>query len=213
MMGVSFRSHARRGDCRHLELTKIATALFCLIGLFACARPAATPPKEEQAGKRVPYVIGIPDVLRVSVWRNPELTVDVPVRNDGKISVPLLDDIQAEGLTPSELKEVIAEQLSEYISTPDVTVIVLQSNSHMVTVVGAVGRSGTVPLVREMRVLDAVAAVGGFTIWANTSDVRVLRLVSDGIDSYRFNYGAYVAGKAHDSNMLLEPGDTIVVPD
>lgn len=213
MMGASFVPETRRQDLRYRELTKVAIAFFCLAGLFACARPAAVPPKEEQAGKRVPYVIGIPDVLRVAVWRNPELTVDVPVRNDGKISVPLLDDIQAEGLTPAELKEVIAEQLSEYISTPDVTVIVLQSNSHMVTVVGAVGRSGTVPLVREMRVLDAVAAVGGFTVWANKSDVRLLRPGPDGIDSYRFNYGAYVAGKAHDSNMLLEPGDTIVVPD
>jgi polysaccharide export outer membrane protein len=213
VMGASFVPETRRQDLRYRELTKVAIAFFCLAGLFACARPAAVPPKEEQAGKRVPYVIGIPDVLRVAVWRNPELTVDVPVRNDGKISVPLLDDIQAEGLTPAELKEVIAEQLSEYISTPDVTVIVLQSNSHMVTVVGAVGRSGTVPLVREMRVLDAVAAVGGFTVWANKSDVRLLRPGPDGIDSYRFNYGAYVAGKAHDSNMLLEPGDTIVVPD
>ena len=213
MMGASFISESRRANLRYRQLTRIAIALFCLVGLFACARPAASPPKEEQAGKRVPYVVGIPDVLRISVWRNPELTVDVPVRNDGKISVPLLDDIQAEGLTPAELKEVIAEQLSEYISTPDVTVIVLKTNSHMVTVVGAVGRSGTVPLVREMRVLDAVAAVGGFTMWANKSDVRLLRPGPDGIDSYRFNYGAYVAGKAHDSNMLLEPGDTIVVPD
>ena len=213
MMGASFMSDSRRDDLRYRDVTRIAIALFCLIGLFACARPAAPPPKEEQAKKRVAYVIGIPDVLRVSVWRNPELTVDVPVRNDGKISVPLLDDIQAEGLTPAELKEVIAEQLSEYISTPDVTIIVLKTNSHMVTVVGAVGRSGTVPLVREMRVLDAVAAVGGFTMWANKSDVRLLRLGPAGIDSYRFNYGAYVAGKANDSNMLLEPGDTIVVPD
>jgi len=212
-MGGSLKPNSRKDDLRHRDMTTIAIALLCLIGLFACARPAAQPPKEEQVGKRVSYVIGIPDVLRVSVWRNPELTVDVPVRNDGKISVPLLDDIQAEGLTPAELKEVIAEQLSEYISTPDVTVIVLQANSHMVTVVGAVGRSGTVPLVREMRILDAVAAVGGFTTWANKSDVRLLRPGPNGIDSYRFNYGAYVAGKAHDSNMLLEPGDTIVVPD
>ena len=187
--------------------------LFCVVGLFACARPSAPPPVEETAGKRVPYVVGIPDVLRISVWRNPELSVDVPVRNDGKISVPLIDDVQAEGLTPAELKEVIAEQLSEYISTPDVTVIVLQANSHMVTIVGAVGRSGTVPLAREMRVLDAIAAVGGFTPWANTSNVRILRKESDEIHSYRFNYGAYVAGKAQSSNMLLEPGDTVVVPD
>ena len=196
------------------DLQKIFIAVLLLsLGLIACARPSVTPPVEEKAGKRVPYVIGIPDVLRISVWRNPELSVDVPVRNDGKISVPLVDDIQAEGLTPSELKEGIAEQLSEYIVTPDVTVIVLQANSHMITVVGAVGRSGTIPLTREMRILDAVAAAGGFTTWAKKSDIRLLRPTADGSDSYRFNYGAYVAGKAHSSNMLLEPGDTIVVPD
>lgn len=192
---------------------KIVASICCLAGLLACARAAPPPPEEQKAGKRIPYVIGIPDVLRVSVWKNPELSVDVPVRNDGKISVPLLDDIQAEGLTPGELKEVITEQLSEFITAPDVTVIVLQANSHMVTVVGEVARSGTVPLTREMRVLDAVATVGGFTTWSNKNDIRILRPTSEKIVSYRFNYGAYVAGKAPDSNLLLEPGDTIVVPD
>ena len=192
---------------------KIVASLCCLVVLLACARPAPPPPEEQKPGKRVPYVIGIPDLLRVSVWKNPELTVDVPVRNDGKISVPLLDDIQAEGLTPGELKEVIAEQLSEFITAPDVTVIVLQSNRHMITVVGAVARSGTIPLTREMRVLDGVASAGGFTTWSKKSDIRILRPTSEAIVSYRFNYGAYVAGKAPDSNLLLEPGDTIVVPD
>lgn len=213
MMRASLSPDFFRGESMNRGGAGVLLLVFFVAGLFACARPAAPPPVEEKAGKRVPYVIGIPDVLRISVWRNPELSVDVPVRNDGKISVPLIDDVQAEGLTPAELKEVIAEQLSEYISTPDVTVIVLQANSHMVTIVGAVGRSGTVPLAREMRVLDAIAAVGGFTPWANTSNVRILRKESGEIQSYRFNYGAYVAGKAQSSNLLLEPGDTVVVPD
>lgn len=185
----------------------------CLLVLGACARPGAELPPQIQAGLREPYVIGIPDVLRISVWKNPELSVDVPVRSDGKISVPLLDDIQAEGLTPSELKEVISERLSEYITAPDVTVIVLQPNSRVATVVGAVLRSGTVPLNKETRVMDAVAAMGGFNTWAKKSDIRVLRPVGGDIISYRFNYGAYVAGKAPDSNIVLRPGDTVVVPD
>jgi len=205
-MALGVRMHAQAP-------LKIVVSICCLAGLLACARAAPPPPDEQKAGKRIPYVIGIPDILRVSVWKNQELSVDVPVRNDGKISVPLLDDVQAEGLTPGELKEVIAEQLSEFITAPDVTVIVLQANSHMVTVVGEVARSGTVPLTREMRVLDAVATVGGFTTWSNKNDIRILRPTPEEIVSYRFNYGAYVAGKAPDSNLLLEPGDTIVVPD
>jgi polysaccharide export outer membrane protein len=179
----------------------------------ACARPAADSPPDEQLGLRVPYVIGIPDILRITVWKNPELSVEVPVRSDGKISVPLLDDIQAEGLTPAELKEVISGKLAEYISSPSVTVIVLQANSQTVTVVGGVLRAGTLPLNRQMRVLEVIAAVGGFNTWANRSDIRILRPTPEGIVSYRFNYSAYVAGKEPESNILVEPGDTIVIPE
>lgn len=193
--------------------TASAILVACVLVLAACARPGAAPPPDVQPGLRESYRIGIPDVLRISVWKNPELSVEVPVRSDGKISVPLLDDVQAEGLTPTELKEVISERLSAYIATPDVTVIVLQQNSSTATVVGAVQRSGTVPLNRETRVVDAIAAMGGFNTWAKQSDVRILRPSGDGFVSYRFNYGAYVAGKAPDSNILLRPGDTVVVPD
>ena len=179
----------------------------------ACARPAADSPPDEQLGLRVPYVIGIPDILRITVWKNPELSVEVPVRSDGKISVPLLDDIQAEGLTPSELKEVISGKLAEYISSPSVTVIVLQANSQTVTVVGGVLRAGTLPLNRQMRVLEVIAAVGGFNTWADRSDIRILRSTPEGIVSYRFNYSAYVSGKEPESNISVEPGDTIVIPE
>jgi len=195
--------------------SSIALAWLVTFGLLAsgCARPAAESPPDEQLGLRVPYVIGIPDILRITVWKNPELSVEVPVRSDGKISVPLLDDIQAEGLTPAELKEVISGKLAEYISSPGVTVIVLQANSQTVTVVGGVLRAGTLPLNRQMRVLEVIAAVGGFNTWANRSDIRILRTTPDGIVSYRFNYSAYVAGKEPNSNILVEPGDTIVIPE
>jgi polysaccharide export outer membrane protein len=178
-----------------------------------CAKPGAPHPPEATPGLRDPYVIGIPDSLMISVWKNKELSVQVPVRSDGKISVPLIDDVQAEGLSPVELKEVISEKLSEYITAPDVTVIVMNPSSQTVTIVGGVMRSGTIPLYRETRVLEAVAAVGGFNTWAKRSDVRILRPTSDGLMDYRFNYGAYLAGKAPDSNLILEPGDTVVVPD
>ena len=192
----------------------VTTALIGALGaLLGCARPGAPMPPDSAAGLREPYVIGIPDLIQINVWKNLDLSLQVPVRNDGKISVPLLDDIQAEGLTPEELKEVISEKLSAYITAPDVTVIIMQPNSRAATVVGAVGRSGIVPLSKETRILEAIATMGGFNTWAKKSDVRVLRSTDEGIVSYRFNYGAYVAGKAPDTNMILRPGDTVVVPD
>ena len=198
---------------RALPLTLVLLAL-CPLLMEACARPSPPLPRDEKAGARDAYVIGISDQLQIAVWKNPELSVQVPVRTDGKISVPLLDDLQAEGLTPDELKEVISEALSDYISAPEVTVIVLAANSKTVTVVGGgLNRSGALPLAKQTRVLEAIAAMGGFSTWAKKNDVRILRKTPDGLVSYRFNYGAYLAGKAPDSNIVLEPGDTVVVPD
>jgi polysaccharide export outer membrane protein len=179
----------------------------------ACARPQPAPPPEEPAGERVPYVIGVTDILQVTVWKNPELGAQVVVRPDGMISVPLVDDVQAEGLTPLELKEVITDKLSEYISAPDVTVVVMQMNSNTIAVVGAVRTPRMLPLQREMRVLEAVATAGGFTPFAKKNRVKILRRTSRGLLEYRFDYGAYVAGKAPNANLVLKAGDTIVVPD
>lgn len=178
-----------------------------------CTGVGQPPPPEPEAGTREEYVIGIPDVLRIVVWRNPELSVDVPVRRDGKISVPLVDDVQAEGLTPHELKEVLTEALAEYVTAPDVTVIVQQTNSHTVTVVGGVLRSGQIPLTREMRVVEAIAQMGGFNAWAKKDRIKVIRKVDGKQVEYGFNFGAFAAGKAPDSNLLLKPGDTVVIPD
>jgi len=164
---------------------------------------------------REPYTIGVTDVLRISVWKNPELTVDaVPVRPDGMISVPLINDVQAEGLTPEELKEVIARELTEYVSAPDVTLIVLQMNSRFVSVVGEVGQDTRVPLTRDLRVLEAIASAAGFGPFADKSDVRIVRRNADGTEAeYRFDYSAYIRGRAPGTNIVLQHGDTIIVPD
>jgi len=191
----------------------LAAAFTLFAFSFGCAGAGPPPPQEPEPGEREEYVIGIPDVLRVVVWKNDELSVDVPVRSDGKISVPLVDDVQAEGLTAEELKEVLTEALSEYVTAPDVTVIVQQINSHTVTVVGAVGRSGQMPLVRQTRVLEAIAQMGGFTVWAKKNRVKIIRKAESGSVEYLFNFGAYASGKAPRSNILLQPGDTVVVPD
>ena len=193
-----------------------AAAISLIASLVACANPFWLPPALPPPPPPVepePYVIGVTDMLDIYVWKNPELTTGAMVRTDGKISVPLLDDVQAEGLTPVELKEVITQSLAEFVSAPDVTVIVAQMNHRTVSIVGAVGRSGQIGLQRHTRVLDAIAQVGGFSVWAKTRRVRILRPTPDGILEYRFNYRAFLAGKAPESNLLLVPGDTIVVPD
>jgi polysaccharide export outer membrane protein len=186
-----------------------------LAALLACAgRAPSPPPPDPDPLDRDYYRIGITDLLRVSVWRNDELSVDVPVRPDGKISVPLVDDVQAEGLTPSELKEVLSRELSEYIASPQVTVIVLQMNSQFVSILGGVKGEGRIPLTRDMRVVEAIASAGGFTAFADKGDIRIVRRHPDGSEhEYRFDYGAYVKGKAPGTNIVLRNGDTILVPD
>ena len=192
----------------------IAIAGLLAAGGVACAHRRLSPPPPDPAPQEREYRIGVTDVLRITVWRNEELTVEVPVRPDGKISVPLLDDVTAEGLTPPELKEVLTRQLAEFITAPDVTVIILAMNSRFVSVLGGVKTEARVPLTRDLRVLEAIASAGGFGPFADKSDVRVVRRNADGTESeYRFDYDAYIRGRAPGTNIVLQHGDTIVVPD
>jgi polysaccharide export outer membrane protein len=182
-------------------------------GLVACASRTLPPPPEPDPMNLAEYVIGPPDRLRIAVWKNPELSGEVPVRPDGKISVPLIDDVQAAGLTPLELKEVLTQALSEFVANPDVTVTVVGVESQVVFVLGEVGREGPITLTRNLRVLDALSTAGGFSSFADKGDVRILRRTANGIEEYRFDYDAYLAGDAPESNLLLQQGDTIVVPE
>ncbi len=190
-------------------------ALALLLTVAGCAsRSLSPPPADPNPMDRDPYRIGVTDVLRISVWRNQELSVDVPVRPDGKISVPLLDDVHAEGLEPTELKEVLTREFAEFVVAPNVTVIVLGMNSRFVSILGEVGSQARVPLTRNMRVLEAIAAVGGFQTFANKGDVRIVRRQEDGSEiEYRFDYDAYIKGRAPGTNIVLFNGDTIIVPD
>jgi polysaccharide export outer membrane protein len=191
-----------------------AALLLAAASLVACAgRELSPPPPDPAPGSRDDYVIGVTDVVRISVWRNPDLGVSAPVRSDGKLSVPLLDDVQAEGLTAVELKEVITRELAEYITAPNVTVIVQEMNSQGVSVIGAVARNARIPLARDMRVLEAIALVGGFTTFAQKGDIRIVRRMPDGEKEFRFDYGAYIKGRAPGTNIVLQDGDTIIVPD
>ena len=183
--------------------------------LAGCAaRSLSPPPPDPDPMDREVYRIGVTDIPRIHVWRNADHSVDVPVRPDGKISVPLLDDVQAEGLEPTELKEVLTRELSEYVSAPHVTVIILQMNSRFVSVLGGVNGEGRVPLTRNLRVLEAIALTGGFTTFADKDNIRIVRRQPDGGEvEYRFNYNAYRKGKAPGTNIVLDNGDTIIVPD
>jgi len=199
-------------------VTKSASIAVLLVVhlLVACtyrvSSPAPSPPDPDPMD-RESYTIGVTDVLRITVWKNPELDVTVPVRPDGKISFPLLDDVHAEGLQVVELKDVLARELAEFIVAPDVTVIVVEMNSQFVSVLGAVARNGRVPITRDLRVIEAIALSGGFTTFANKGKIRIVRRVGGGDEvEYRFDYDAYIKGRAPGSNIVLKNGDTVIVP-
>lgn len=191
--------------------TRLAWAL--LGATLACAGPQPPPPEFQAAPKEGVYVIGTGDRLRVDVWQNDKLSLtEVPVRPDGKITMPLIDDVQAAGLTTDELKAVITQEVSEFIQNPTVTVVLLAPLSKRAFVLGEVRNPGVVSLGAEMRVLEAITSVGGFSTFADKSGVRVIRYVDGRELDYRFDYDAYVAGKAPGTNVVLRPGDTVLVP-
>src|SRR5271163_2178769 len=165
----------------------------------------ATAPVEE-------YKIGAQDVLRIDVWKEVELTRTVPVRPDGKISLPLLNDVQAAGLTPAELSKVITEGLKKFINSPQVTVTVNEINSRRVYVTGEVAHAGAFPLLPNMTVLQALSSSGGFTQFAKTKGIYVLRNEDGKQVKHPFNYKEVLAGRKQEENIALQPGDVIVVP-
>jgi polysaccharide export outer membrane protein len=158
------------------------------------------------------YKIGAQDVLRIDVWKEEQLTRTVPVRPDGKVTLPLLNDVQAAGLTPIQLAGVISEGLKKYINGPQVTVTITEINSRRIYVTGEVARAGAFPLLPNMTVLQALSSSGGFTQFARTSKIYVLRAEGNKQVKLPFNYKEVVDGKKPEQNILLQPGDVIVVP-
>lgn len=158
------------------------------------------------------YVIGPQDMLDISVWKEPDLTRTVPVRPDGKISLPLLDDVQAGGLTPAQLKADITQRLKKYFTDPRVTVIVTTIGSQRIYVLGEVTRAGAYALLPGMTLLQALSSSGGFTQFANTKNIYLLRVEEGKQVKHPFNYKEVVNGKNAAQNIVLKAGDTIVVP-
>jgi polysaccharide biosynthesis/export protein len=183
----------------------------------ADAAPQAGSPAVEVKTSSIPgndndYKIGPQDLLRIDVWKEAEISRTTPVRPDGKISLPLLDDVQAAGLTPVQLAGVIAEGLKKYITNPQVTVGVTEINSRRIYVTGEVTRPGAFPLLPDMTILQALSTAGGFTQFARLKSIYVLRTEDGKQVKHPFNYKAAVAGKKAEQNLMLRPGDVIVVP-
>jgi polysaccharide export outer membrane protein len=159
------------------------------------------------------YVIGPEDVLQVTVWKNDALSRTLPVRPDGKISMPLLHDIQAAGLTPMQLRDKIATALSEFMPNPEVSVTVLEVRSYRVSVLGEVQRPGVLQLRAPTTVLEALALAGGFRDFASPSKIVIFRKNGNGTtEKLRFNYNRAVGTTATEENLALRSGDVVVVP-
>jgi len=211
---------------------KVAVAALVLISGIALAQDAPNQTTTTQAAansvadKTVPertmtpaantpadatYVIGPEDSLHIAVWKENDLTATLPVRPDGKISLPLLNDVQAAGLTPQQLADSVTEKLRKYIADPRVTVVVIAINSKRIYLTGEVLHAGAMPMLPNMTVLQALASAG-ISQFANTKRIYVLRVASGRQEKLPVNYRKLVKGEQIEQNYVLQPGDTIVVP-
>lgn len=173
--------------------------------------PGATTPAP--SGAPSDYVIGPEDVLQVSVWKNDTLSRVVPVRPDGKISLPLLNDVQAAGLTAMQLRDKIATALGEFMPNPEVSVIVNEVRSMRVSVLGEVQKPGVLQLRSSTTILEAIAMAGGFGTFASPSKITVFRRDPNGhTEKIRFNYNKALSNTSDETNITLKSGDVIVVP-
>jgi polysaccharide biosynthesis/export protein len=180
------------------------------------SEPATTSAQTDNPGGKPhddTFIIGNDDMLAINVWKEPDVSRSLPVRSDGKISLPLVGEVQAAGVTPRKLEQDIAARLKNYIEEPDVTVIVQQINSQKFNILGQVSRPGAYPLTNTATVLDAIAIAGGFRDFAKQKSIYVLRQNPDGTQTrIPFNYKEVVKGENPAQNIRLQPRDTIVIP-
>lgn len=187
-------------------------------GASAAPEPQATPPQAVTAaqskGVQTPadYVIGAGDVLSIVFWRDTDLSGEVTVRPDGKITVPLLKDIAAAGLTPGELEKALQETAGRFVQDPNVTVVVRQIHSRNVFITGNVARAGSYPLNAPTSVLQLIAIAGGLLEYADAGGILIMRTEGGRPSTFKFNYKDVSKGKALAQNIQLRPGDTVIVP-
>ena len=201
-----------------MTTNKMLWILMCAISLSVSATSIAAQTPKPATGGSAPaatlprdYVIGVEDVLSVVFWREKDLSADVVVRPDGKISLPMLNDVMAAGLTPEALADVVAKAGAKFVRDSGATVIVKEIRSRKIYVIGEVSKPGTFQLGSEMTVLQALGEAGGFIEGANKGDVRIVRNEGGKETRFKFNYNEVVDGKNPEQNIKLLPGDTIIV--
>jgi len=183
------------------------------------AQPAQKPPAAKPAvpgpvvATEPGFTIGPEDVVGIFVWREAEVSGDVAVRPDGMITLPLVRDIKAAGLTPNDLADRIQEALREYITDPSVTVVVRQMNSRKVFITGEVAKPGAYALPSSMTVMQLIAVSGGISEFADANAISVMRLEGGKTRTFKFEYKEVAKGKKPEQNIMLKPGDTVVVPE
>jgi len=196
-------------------MKKKVILIACLF--FAMLSPAFGQDKGSQTwsakGSGGDYIIGAADILDISTWKEVDFSREnILVRMDGKISFPLLNDVQAAGLTTAELKRIIEQGLKNYVSHPVVTVTVRNPASQRYYVLGEVARTGEYPLIKNMTVLQAFAVAGGFTQWAAKDEIILVRRDGGKDNVYRVNYKEIAKGRDFSQNLTIRPDDTIIVP-
>jgi polysaccharide export outer membrane protein len=198
----------------------VAFALTSLIVVPAGAQQAAAP---SPAGASVAsggtsvvlppgYVIGAEDVLSIVFWRDKDMSADVVVRPDGKISLPLLNDVDAAGLTPDQLRSQLVKAASKFVEDPNATVVVKEIHSRKVFITGNVAKAGTYPLMGDMNVLQLIALAGGLAEYADSKNIMIMRNEGGRQESFKFNYKDVTKQKHVEQNIVLKPGDTVIVP-
>jgi polysaccharide export outer membrane protein len=173
---------------------------------------ASQPAKSDQGEPQTQYTVGDSDVLHVNVWQEPEVTQNVVVRPDGNISLPLINEVQVSGMTIPQIQNLIAEKLKSFVNDPNVTVTVLEVHSKHVFITGEVTRPGDYPLTTQITVVQLIAQAGGLTPFAKSESIVILRMVNGAQQSLKFKWKEVMHGKNTEQNIVLQPGDTVVVP-
>jgi len=196
-----------------LALTAASAVCASAAGQNAAARPAsAAAPAAAAAPSADEYVIGPDDVLSISFWREKDLSADVTVRPDGKVTVPLLNDVMASGRTPEQLRDAIQQMARAYLEDPTPTVVVKEIKSRRVFITGQVEKPGPYSLNDRLTVLQLIAVAGGLKEFADGKSITVMRSVNGRVVALPFNYRDVIRRKHLDQNVELRPGDTVVVP-
>ena len=191
---------------------KLILIFLMMLFIFACSIKNLETLPEPAPLAQNEYIIGPNDVLKIHVWKQPELSTTVPVRSDGKISTPLINEIQASGLTPSELRDDITEQLDKYIAEPIVSVIVTEINSLKISVSGNVNSPGIFKISEKVSLIEAISLAGGVNRLGNTKKIRIVRMENGTKKIYQVNYKAIVFDGEINQDIYIFPGDCVIVP-